>query len=175
MAQLFSDQLQEAKTPGEFLRLWFRTVADLLRTVPVRYIERQGTFSPFHKQARLCIFFARYAAEGFGHPEITPEDLLLGVLREDRSIRSCLRPEALQEIRRALGGNPPRSRILRNKTVSAACRRILAAAREEIDRTGEKQILPRHLIAAIVSDGSTVAAQLLLRHGIDLDRLRSAE
>ena len=173
MSQLFADQLREANTLVRIVRLWLRTAFDLVRTVPVHYFERKpaGIFSRYNRQARLCIFFARYAAEGFGHPEITPEDLLLGVVREDRGLRRCLGSEAVQELRRALGSHPPRTRILRHAPVSEECKRILAAAEQERNTAGEKEILPRHLIAAIVRDNRTAAAQLLLQHGIDLDRL----
>ena len=173
MAQLFADQLRDAKTLARFVRLWLRTAVDLVRTVPRRYFEPEhaGIFSRYNRQARLCIFFARYAAEGFGHPEVTPEDLLLGVVREDRSLRRCLGSEAVQDLRRALGSHPPKTRILHHTPVSEDCKRILAAAQQERNTTGEKQILPRHLIAAIVKDNRTAAAQLLLQHGIDLDRL----
>lgn len=170
MAQLFADQLRDTNTLARLVRLWFRTLVDLVRTVPVRYFEREhaGIFRLYNRKARICIFFARYAAEGFGHVEITPEDLLLGVLREDRSLGS----DAVQEIRRALGGHPTTTRILRGKPLSEDCKRILAAAEQERDQTGAKQILPRHLIAAIVRDKRTAATQLLLQQGIDLDRLR---
>ena len=80
MAQLFADQLREANTPGKLARLWLRTAIDLVRTVPVRYIERRrrhGIFSLFNKPARRSIFFARYTAEALEHAEITalPVDL----------------------------------------------------------------------------------------------------
>src|SRR5579859_2210678 len=114
MAQLFSDQLRAANTPIELIRLWLRTSVDLLRTLPVRHLEphpRHGPFSRFNKSARRSFFFARYAAKGSGHAEITPEDILIGVLREDRGIRRLLPAEALQDIRHTLGSNPPQNRF----------------------------------------------------------------
>ena len=174
MAQLFCDQLREANTGVKLARLWFRTAVDLLRTVPVHYFERKrahGVFGLFNKPARRCIFFARYTAEGREHAEITAEDLLMGVLREDRTIRGLLPAAALDEIVREMGGGRPRNRIFRNIPPGPSFQRIVAAARQEAERAGAKEILPRHLMAAIISDGSTLAAQVLLRHGIDRDRL----
>lgn len=55
------------------------------------------------------------------------------------------------------------------------CKRILGLADQEAERAGAKQIMPRHVLAGIVSDGQMVAAELLRRFGVDLDRLRCGE
>ena len=174
MAQLFSDQLRDANTPAKLARLWLRTSVDLIRTVPLRYFEPRRRPSPFewwNESARRCLFFARYTAEGSGHAEITPQDLLAGVVREDKTVRRLLPTEALEDIRQMLGGSRPRNRVLRpDVPLSEDCKRVLWAAHRELERTGRTEILPRHLVAAIVRDEKTAAAQLLLRHGIGPER-----
>lgn len=90
MAQLFSDQLQSANGAGQLVSLWLRTLADILRTAPARHLERllrQGGFSLYNGAAKRSIFFARYTATCLGHASITAEDILAGLLREDREIR----------------------------------------------------------------------------------------
>jgi hypothetical protein len=181
MAQLFSDQLRDATSSRGLVRLWSRTLGDLLRTVPMQYFERlrpHGVFSLYNRAARRSIFFARYTAAGFGHDYITPEHLLLGVLREDAELRGWLTVEALEEIRRVIRvtGKPPRRTSLSVRLpLNHDCERILGLANQEAERAGAKQIMPRHVLAGIVSDGHTVAAELLRRFGVNLDRLRCGE
>src|SRR5437868_22071 len=43
-------------------------------------------FERYTEMARRCIFFARYGASGFGSEYIETEHLLLGILRENRSL-----------------------------------------------------------------------------------------
>jgi ATP-dependent Clp protease ATP-binding subunit ClpA len=47
-------------------------------------------FERYTEKARRCIFFARYEASQFGSPTIDTEHLLLGILREDRSLSKRL-------------------------------------------------------------------------------------
>ena len=178
MAQLFSDQLQRASGAGPLVRLWSRTLGDLSRTVPARYFERllpnRGAFSRYNEAARRSLFFARYEATCLGHGCITPEDLLAGLLREDREIRRCLNPEALDEIWQALGVavGPIQRKVLGHMPLSDTVKQILSLAVVEADKAGAKSIMTRHVAAAILSQGQTLAADLLCQHGINLDRLR---
>jgi hypothetical protein len=178
MVQLFSDLLRSVNSPGALIRLWFRTSADLLGTIPARHFERlrpHGLFNFYNDAARRSIFFARYEAEGFGHDCITPEHVLLGVVRQDREIRGWLSPAALDEIRRAIAANGESQRRSSRSVcvpLNEACKQILSLALRDAERSGVKQITPRHVVAAILSDGQTLAAELLRRYGIDLDRVR---
>lgn len=43
-------------------------------------------FERYTEKARRVIFFARYEASEFGNPEINPEFLLLGLLREEKHV-----------------------------------------------------------------------------------------
>jgi hypothetical protein len=51
-------------------------------------------------------------------------------------------------------------------------KQILSLAVVEADRAGAKSIMTRHVAAAILTQGQTLAADLLCQHGINLDRLR---
>ena len=177
MAQLFSDQLQRASGAGQLINLWFRTLADLVRSAPARHLERllrHGRFSLYNDAARRSIFFARYTATGLGHTSITAEDILAGLLREDREIRGWLSREALNEIRQAIGvaGKPAQKTALGPMPLSDTVKQILLLARAEAERVGSNKIMPRHVAAAIVGQGQTLAADLLRQNGINLDRLR---
>ena len=175
MTQLFSDQLQRASGAGPLVLLWLRTMGDLSRTVPARYFERllpnRGAFSRYNEAARRSIFFGRYEAACLGHGYITPEDLLAGLLREDREIRGCLNPEALVEIRGVAVG-PVQRKVSGHMPLSDTVKQILSLAVVEAEKASTKSITTRHVAAAILSQGRTLAADLLCQYGINLDRLR---
>jgi hypothetical protein len=105
---------------------------------------------------------------------LPPKISLAGLLREDREIRRCLNTEALDEIRQALGVavGPLQRKVLGHMPLSDTVKQILSLAVVEADKAGAKSIMTRHVAAAILSQGQTLAADLLCQHGIDLDRLR---
>ncbi|MDQ3710621.1 MAG: hypothetical protein M3388_00140, partial [Acidobacteriota bacterium] len=43
-------------------------------------------FEPYTEKARRVIFFARYEALQYGSQVISPEHILLGLMREDKTI-----------------------------------------------------------------------------------------
>ncbi len=57
--------------------------------------------------------------------------------------------------------------------MSSVSKDILALASKEAERASVEGITPRHLLAGIVRQGQTTAADLLRQNGIDLERLRS--
>ncbi len=121
MEQMFSDQLNAASGFGAFLRLWLRTVADLLRTVPAQHLERllpKSRFAGYNQASLRSVFYAQYTATRSGHAGITAEDLLAGVLREERAMGEWFSQESLDEIAR-LTGMPQNSR--RRIFQGAAC------------------------------------------------------
>ena len=180
MAQLFSDQLGRTSGAGASIRLWLRTLGDLSRTVPARHFERlrpnRGAFGQYNEAARRSLFFARYEAASSGHGSITPEDLLAGLLRADRDLRSCFTPEALNGIRQAIGtAVAPKPMIsVGDLPLNDSVKQILSLAAVEAEASVAKGVTTRHLAAAILSHGKTSAAELLRRSGIDLDRFRDS-
>lgn len=181
MAQLFGDQLRCTGGAGALLALWLRTLADLLRTLPARHLERLHRttgFGGYNQSARRSVFFARYTSAWLGHESITAEDLLAGVLREDCEIRGWLGSPATDALFRAIGiDGKPRRRVVGCGSIpfDEAARQILSLARQEAERGGAKRITARHVAAGIVRQGQSSAADLLCREGIDLSRLRSGE
>src|SRR5881296_1451694 len=64
-------------------------------------------FERYTEKARRVIFFARYEASQFGAPAIEPEHLLLGLMREDKSLTARFFPRAqitIESIRREIEG-----------------------------------------------------------------------
>ena len=180
MMQLFSDQLRASNAPLKLTKLWLRTIADFLRTLPPRYLDPPATAYgavQFSEPAKRSIYFARHQASSFSCREVTAEHLLLGILRED--------PELLPELAAAgadfvsavesIETSPRRPPPMEDLRISFAVREILKLANEEATRSQSPNLAPRHLLAAILRREDTLAAQLLRGHGIDLDRLRRTE
>jgi ClpA/ClpB-like protein len=189
MAQLFADQLQAADSTGKLARLWLRTAADMVRTLPSRHVESQphlalgiGNVSGFRNiawntSAKRSVFFACYEARSFGRGAITVEDLLLGILREDKVVQELAGGAAVVEgMRRTIEerGPAPRQEQMehRDLPLDAACKSALVLAKEEAPRSGAEHAGPRHLLAGILQQEQTLAAQLLQRYGLTLERLR---
>ena len=62
-------------------------------------------FERYTEKARRVIFFARYEASQFGAPAIEPEHLLLGLMREDKTLTGRFFPRAqitIESIRREI-------------------------------------------------------------------------
>ena len=96
-------------------------------------------FERYTEKARRVIFFARYEASQFGSPSIETEHLLLGLMREDKSLtnRFLRSHSSIESIRKEIEGRT----LIREKVstsidlpLSAECKRILAFAAEESER-----------------------------------------
>jgi hypothetical protein len=63
--------------------------------------DQRTMFERFTEKARRAIFFARYEASQYGSPYIETEHLLLGLLREDRTLllRFALPESSIDDIR----------------------------------------------------------------------------
>jgi hypothetical protein len=183
MAQCFRDQLRTATTPGERLRLWSHTLADVMMTVPARHLEgvvrlaHHGAFEDYNEQAKRAIFFARYEAASFSGSQITVEHLLLGVLREDVQLGAAvLGRDGITELVRALESLEanPRRRPDRRSSVDIplglACKQALAKAGQQAQDSFAK-VSPRRLLSAILNQDSSDASRLLRKCAIDLSPL----
>lgn len=171
MRQAFRDQLREAgSSRSKFVRLWVRTFCDWGTAVFTAHSQlvRQP-------QDRLkAVFFAHYEAVYAAHPQITTEDLLLGVLRADRQFATLLL--GATDIRGELGQTPAtnlRHHVTSPMPLSEDCKRSLRLADEEAKRSGAARATPRHLIAGILLEQESLAARVLREHGIDLARVRA--
>jgi ATP-dependent Clp protease ATP-binding subunit ClpA len=136
-------------------------------------------YAPWSRRARLAVFYACYEAGCFGRGAITTEDLLLGILREDRDLEELVGGvEAIEEMRRQIEGREttPRQSAPQQSDLplDSACRSALALAKEET-QSGAPEATPRHLLAGIVQQEQTLAAQLLRQRGIGLERLRRSD
>jgi hypothetical protein len=164
--QLFRDRLREARTFSALAKLWRHTLSDWAATVPARYWEQvtlHWRFRVLTDPAQRCLFFARWEASSFSRREITVEHLLLGIMRQERS----LIPRAAQEtVMRAIEANEPAGRCIPPAeclALSEQTIRVVAAAREIAD-TQRRGITPLDLVAGIQRAENTLGARLLREH-----------
>ncbi len=136
-------------------------------------------FERYTERARRVIFFARYEALQYGSQLISPEHILLGLMREDKTIsaryfpfRNTLTVEAIRrevEERIVL-----RERIAQSAELHLALetKRILAFAAEESQRLKSRHIGPEHLFLGLIREERSVGAEILYQYGLRLQDVR---
>ena len=135
-------------------------------------------FERYTEKARRVIFFARYEASQFGSPEIQPEHLLLGLMRENRSLfRSVGEPggSLFVEFRELLEAGANHSAVIHTSVdlpLSEDAKRCLFVAAEEAQELGHQHIGSDHLLLGILRVKSSPAAQFLERQGMSAAALR---
>src|SRR5258708_557308 len=134
-------------------------------------------FERYTEKARRPVFFARYEASQFGSPYIETEQLLLGILREDKTLTNTFLHSlaSVESIRKQI----EKHTLVREKVstsvdlpLSNECKRILVYAAEEAEHLSHKFIGTGHLFLGVLREGDCFAAQLLNERGISLDTAR---
>src|SRR3954453_18153395 len=136
-------------------------------------------FERYTEKARRVIFFARYEASQFGAPAIEPEHLLLGLMREDKTLtaRFLARAQAsIEAIRKEIEGRT----LLREKISTSVelplapeTKRVLAYAHEESDRLQHRHIGTEHLLLGLLREDRSMAAEILYERGLRLNAVRN--
>src|SRR5213075_1238893 len=135
-------------------------------------------FERYTEKARRVIFFARYEASQFGAPAIEPEHLLLGLMREDKTLTGRFFPRAqvsIESIRKEIEGRT----LLRDKISTSVelplapeTKRVLAFAHEESDRLQHRHIGTEHLLLGLLREERSMAAEILYERGLRLNAVR---
>ena len=121
-------------------------------------------------KARRTIFYAVDEAIQEMSNEVTPEHLLLGLLRADWSIRAHFGMPTIDSMRDELAANRPHERQS-SLVFSRAARRVIIFAVQERKHLCHKHTGTEHLLLGIIRAGSH-AAKVLQQHGITRDRVR---
>ena len=136
-------------------------------------------FERYTERSRRVIFFARYEALQFGSQVIAPEHILLGLMREDKTLCSRFFPFrhvlTVDSIRRdiveriAVKERIPQSSELH---LSSATKQILFYANDESRQLKNRHIGPEHLLLGIVREEKSIAAEILFGYGLRLSDVR---
>src|SRR5687767_15641568 len=135
-------------------------------------------FERYTEKARRVIFFARYEASQFGAPAIEPEHLLLGLMREDKTLTGRFFPRAqvsIESIRKEIEGRT----LLREKISTSVelplapeTKHVLAYAHEESDRLQHRHIGTEHLLLGLLREERSMAAEILYERGLRLNAVQ---
>ncbi len=136
-------------------------------------------FERYTEKARRVIFFARYEALQYGSQVISPEHILLGLMREDKTLsarffpfRNNLTVEAVRrevEERIVLRERIPQSAELH---LAPETKKILAFASEESRKLQDRHIGPEHLLLGILREERSIAAEILYQNGLRIQDAR---
>jgi ATP-dependent Clp protease ATP-binding subunit ClpA len=135
-------------------------------------------FEKYNEKARRTIFFARYEASAFGSPVIETEHLLLGLIREDKSILTYYLGDrttsvGMREAILKLIEMKPSTPTHIDLPLSNECKRILAYGAEEAMRLDSKDIETPHLMLGILREEQCFAARMLRENGLRLEEARA--
>ncbi len=136
-------------------------------------------FERYTERSRRVIFFARYEALQYGSQTIAPEHILLGLMREDKTLSARVFPFrhvlTVDSIRRdveeriVLRERIPQSSELH---LSPATKQILFYANDESRQLKNRHIGPEHLLLGIVREEKSIAAEILFGYGLRLNDVR---
>jgi len=129
-------------------------------------------FERYTEKARRAIFFARYEASKYGNPYIETEHLLLGLLREHRSLEKLFpgEPNAAARIRfeiekRITPGEPFGPSV--EVPLSNECKMALNLASDTCEKLGHRWVSTEHLLIGLLRVESSLAAQILSARGVN--------
>jgi len=127
-------------------------------------------FERYTETARRVIFFARYEASQYGSSVIASEHILLGLLREDRTImrRFACFIQPGSEIRDEIESRVKRGKPFATSVevpLSDESKKILNFAAEEADRISHRHIGTEHILLGILRLPDSLAGKLLITRG----------
>jgi ATP-dependent Clp protease ATP-binding subunit ClpA len=135
-------------------------------------------FERYTEKARRVIFFARYEASQFGAKALEPEHLLLGLMRDDKTLTARFLARAqtsLESIRKEIEGRAPlREKISTSVELPLApeTKRVLAYAEEERDHLQHRHLGTEHLLLGLLREERSMAAEILYKRGLRLEAVR---
>ena len=137
-------------------------------------------FERYTERSRRVIFFARYEALQYGSRVISPEHMLLGLMREDKTLVSRFFPFrnsiSVETVRKEIENRiVVRDRIPQSAELhlSPETKKILFWASEESRTLQNREILPEHLLAGMLREERTVAAEILFQYGLRIQDVRA--
>ena len=135
----------------------------------------------YTEKAQEAVLGAQQAADRDGHPEITPEHLLLALVEQrDGIVPSIARkmnadPAALAGALRTELGRAPRAHGGAQPGLSPRLRQVAASAEQEAERLKDEYVSTEHLLIAIAAEGGRAAgARILQQHGMTRDAILQA-
>ena len=136
----------------------------------------------YTEKAQEAIVAAQQLADREGHPEITPEHLLLTLVDQQGGIvpailvKMNVQPAAVAGAVRAELGKNPRAHGGSQPSLSARLRRVTDAAEAEAERLKDEYVSVEHLLLALAGETgrTSPSAKVLQQHGVTKDAVLQA-
>jgi Clp amino terminal domain, pathogenicity island component len=134
-------------------------------------------FDRLTDRARRAVVLAREAAHSRGHSYIGTEHILLGLINEGKGVAAKVLESlgiSLQTVRSQLEEMIGEGQQTSTDYIPFAprVRKVLELSLREALDLGHDYIGTEHILLGLMREGEGVAAQVLVRHGTDLDRVR---
>jgi ATP-dependent Clp protease ATP-binding subunit ClpB len=135
----------------------------------------------FTNKAQEAITNCRQIIASLGHPEVTPEHMLIAILDQQDGVavrileRLGVKPEAvIEDARHYLQGQPKATSMSANKDeilVSSKLMSIFSAAEKEAERLKDQYVSVEHILIALCDESKSQAGTILKRHGVTRERI----
>jgi len=131
----------------------------------------------FTERARRVIFFAQEEAGRLGENFVTTEHLLLGLVRENDSVAARILERmgvSLNRIRSEVERQVTRGdgRVGQDMQLTPRAKRVIDLAYDEARQLNNNYIGTEHLLLGLIREGEGLAARVLGKLGVDLERTR---
>ena len=148
------------------------------RTRARRIIYADRMFERLSEATARVLFCTRQEASELGISSITPELLLLGLVREPKGLLSdilastgLVRDDVRREI---MAHTPAREEVGLSREIpfTEAAKRVVISASEESNRTHHAVMHPEHLLLGLLSEQGTLAVSVLEKRGLRFESVR---
>ena len=133
----------------------------------------------FTPRAQQVLALARKEADRFNHAYVGTEHLLLGLIKLGQGVavnvleRMGLELEAVrQEVEKEVGSGPPQKTV-GNIPYTPRVKKVLALANKEAKALNHSYVGTEHLLLGLLREGEGVAARVLKRLDVDIQRTRN--
>ncbi|RYD38286.1 MAG: ATP-dependent Clp protease ATP-binding subunit [Verrucomicrobiaceae bacterium] len=139
-------------------------------------MNRMNNFTP---RAQQVLALARKEADRFNHSYVGTEHLLLGLIKLGQGVavnvleRMGLELEAVRmEVEKEVGSGPPQ-KATGNIPYTPRVKKVLALANKEAKALNHSYVGTEHLLLGLLREGEGVAARVLKRLDVDIQRTRN--
>jgi ATP-dependent Clp protease ATP-binding subunit ClpC len=133
----------------------------------------------FTPRAQQVLALARKEADRFNHSYVGTEHLLLGLIKLGQGVavnvleRMGLELEAVRmEVEKEVGSGPPQKAV-GNIPYTPRVKKVLALANKEAKALNHSYVGTEHLLLGLLREGEGVAARVLKRLDVDIQRTRN--
>jgi ATP-dependent Clp protease ATP-binding subunit ClpC len=136
-------------------------------------------FEKLTDRARRVVVLSQDEARMLNHDYIGPEHILLGLIREDEAVAATVLKNlglSIEGVRRQVEESRGRGQSAASGHLpfTPSASEVLQTSNQESLQRGLDYIGTEHLLLGLTRDGTSVAAQVLVKLGADLDRVRRA-